>query len=332
MVREQVSKSAINVLNSPSCARYPGCACDIPSHNYQFTWEPNPGWTKFYSTSSEILQYFIGVAEKYGLYKYVKLQRFVSSASWDESKAVWNMEIRNLETGDVEHDWGHILINGCGVLNNWQWPDIPGLHSFRGTLMHSAAWRDDYDLNGKRVAVLGCGSSGVQIVPTIQPVVEHLTTFIRTPTWITAGFAQNHAGPGGANFAFTEEQKEEWRRGPKKYLAYRKQIEGELNTRFQFIIANSQEQAEAKQYSINEMKSKLQNDRLEKHMIPDFAVGCRRPTPGNGYLEALSMSNVRVVTDHIQEIVPEGIKLTTGELIAVDAFICKITSICFSLH
>lgn len=105
--------------------------------------------------------------------------------------------------------------------SNWQWPNIPGLHDFEGVLIHSAAWKDDCDLNNKRVAVLGCGSSGVQIVPAIQPGmikfrvlfrklvltfhslstdVKHLTTFIRTPTWITSGFAQDHAGPGGTNF------------------------------------------------------------------------------------------------------------------------------------
>ncbi|OAL44229.1 cyclohexanone monooxygenase [Pyrenochaeta sp. DS3sAY3a] len=302
--------------------RYPGCACDIPSHNYQFTWEPNPGWTRFYSSWSEIQNYFKGVATKYELYKYIKLDHFVSGAVWDEEKGIYNVEIKDLKTGEMLHDWGHILINGSGVLNNWQWPNIPGLHSFKGLLIHSATWKDEYSLKDKHVAVLGCGSSGVQIVPAIQPIVKHLTTFIRTPTWITSGFAQDHAGPGGANFDFSKEQKEEWRKNPEKYLEYRKQIEGELNTRFQFIIADSQEQAEMRQYSLNEMKTKLQNPRLEKHMIPDFAVGCRRPTPGNGYLEALSMENVRVVTDHIHEIVPEGIKLTTGEVIEIDAFIC----------
>ncbi|KAJ5783021.1 cyclohexanone monooxygenase [Penicillium paradoxum] len=303
--------------------RYPGCACDIPAHNYQYTWEPNPEWSTFYSSAGEIFKYFKNVATKYDLYKYIRLNHLVTGAAWNEEEGIWNLEIKNRETGETLHDWGHILINGCGVLNNWKWPDIPGLHSFKGDLIHSAAWPEDYDVTNKTVAVLGCGSSGVQIVPTIQPKVKSLTTFIRTPTWITAGFAQSHAGPGGANFEFSEEQKKIFREKPDEYLRYRKEIEGELNQRFKFIIANSKEQAEAREYSTKEMITKLGNDpQLVKALLPDFAVGCRRPTPGNGYLESLTKENVHVVTDTIDKIVPEGIVLSTGEVIHVEAFIC----------
>ncbi|KAK5048147.1 hypothetical protein LTR84_005817 [Exophiala bonariae] len=294
--------------------RYPGCACDIPSHNYQFAWEPNPDWTSFYSPWSEILQYFRDIAKKYELYRFIQFKQQVTSATWSEDEGIWSLTINSLETQEETSDWCHILVNATGVLNNWKWPDVPGLHSFKGTLMHSAAWDENYDVTGKKVAVLGCGSSGVQIVPTIQPR--------RTPTWITAGFAQNHAGPGGANFDFSREQKDEFRRNPRKYLDYRKQIEGELNTRFRFVITESEEQKEAKQYSINDMKAKIKNESLSKHLIPEFAVGCRRPTPGNGYLEALSKENVRVVTDPITEIVPQGIKTSTNEVIEIDTFIC----------
>ncbi|KAI1630479.1 cyclohexanone monooxygenase [Exophiala viscosa] len=303
--------------------KYPGCACDIPSHNYQFTWESNPNWSNFYSTSQEILKYFKEIADKYALYKYIKLNHYVHDAKWDEEAGIWNVKVKDSTTGAIVEDWGHIFINGCGILNNWKWPSIPGLKSFKGALIHSAAWDDSHNLNGKDVAVLGCGSSGVQIIPTIQPDVKSLTTFVRTPTWITAGFAQNHAGPGGSNFAFSDKQKQEFRDDPKKYLEYRKSIESELNHRFKLVIMGSQEQEEARLFSINEMKTKLgYDDRLAKAMIPDFGVACRRPTPGNGYLESLTADNVRVVIDHIQEVVPEGIKLTTGEILKIDAFIC----------
>ncbi|KAI9818370.1 MAG: hypothetical protein M1827_000428 [Pycnora praestabilis] len=303
--------------------RYPGCACDLPGSNYQFTWEPNPDWPHFYSSAPEILQYFKDVAQKYELYKYIKLSHIVVGAQWDEDHGIWNLQVKSLETGETFDDWCHMLINGSGILNNWRWPDIPGLHSFKGPLMHSAAWKDEYDLKGKTVAVLGCGSSGVQIVPNIQPDVKHLITFIRTPTWITAGFAQSHAGPGGSNFKFSEDQKRVWREDPQSYIAYCKEIESELNRRFKIILKDSPEQAEAVLFSTNEMKTKLGgHEQLIKNLIPEFAVGCRRPTPGNGYLEALTKDNVRVVTDNIKQIVPEGIELSTGELLKIDAFIC----------
>lgn len=110
------------------------------------------------------------------------------------------------------------------------------------------------------------------------------------------------------------------------YRAYRKEIEGELNQRFKFVVADSAEQAEARQYSINDMKGKLGNDenKLLRHLMPEnFAVGCRRPTPGNGYLEALTQGNVRVVTEGIDKIVPNGLKLGgSGTTVEVDTIIC----------
>ncbi|KAF3804193.1 putative sterigmatocystin biosynthesis monooxygenase stcW [Colletotrichum gloeosporioides] len=303
--------------------RYPGCACDIPSHNYQFTWEPNPDWTQYYSEWDEILEYFRGIAQKYELYKYIKLSHKLTSASWDEASGVWNVECLDFSTGSTVHDWGHVLINGTGVLNNWKWPDVPGLHSFKGDLFHSATWDPEYQVAEKTVAVLGTGSSGIQIVATLQPLVKSLVTFIRSPTWITAGFAQSHAGPGGANFSFTEEQKSNFKEKPDAYMRYRKEIEGELNSRFRFVIADSADQKEAREYSSNEMRVKLKNEDILNYLMPkNFAVGCRRPTPGNGYLEALTKDNVRVVTKDIEKIVSKGIQLTNGEIIPVDALIC----------
>ncbi|EXJ60795.1 hypothetical protein A1O7_04948 [Cladophialophora yegresii CBS 114405] len=302
---------------------YPGCACDIPSHSYQFTWEPYPGWNHFYSPAPEILDYFRSVAHKYELYRFIKLSHKVIEAKWNEEKGIWNITVEDLTTGNIIHDWGHFMISGSGILNNWKWPDIPGLTTFKGQLLHSAAWDPSVDWRGKNVAVLGCGSSGVQIVPTLQPDVARLVTFIRSPTWITAGFAQSKAGPNGSNFDFSDAQKEKFRTDPSAYLHYRKEVESELNSRFKFIIKDSPEQAEALAFSANEMKTKLGADSpLLKHLIPSFSVGCRRPTPGNGYLEALTKDNVRVVTDSIAEIVPEGIKTTTGEVLKVDIFVC----------
>ncbi|KAH7141875.1 cyclohexanone monooxygenase [Dactylonectria macrodidyma] len=303
--------------------RYPGCACDIPSHNYQFTWEPNPEWSHYYSTWDEILEYFRGIAHKYELYKRIKLSHKLESAKWDEKAGVWNVECVNVATGEKVRDWGHILINGTGILNNWKWPDIAGLHSFKGDLFHSAMWDENHDVSGKTVAVVGTGSSGIQVVAAIQPTVKSLVTFIRSPTWITAGFAQSHAGPSGANFAFTKEQKAEFREHPEIYRKYRKEIEGELNARFRFVIADSAEQKEAREYSMNEMRTKLNDDKILDYLMPkDFAVGCRRPTPGNGYLEALTKDNVKVITNGIDEIVPNGVKLKNGEIVKLDTLIC----------
>ncbi|KAI5287546.1 hypothetical protein KEM52_001535, partial [Ascosphaera acerosa] len=179
--------------------RYPGVACDIPAHSYQFAWEPNPRWSQYYSPGSEIFAYFRGIAQKYDLYRYIKLNQRISSVIWDEEQGIWNIEAVDVRNGIVTRDWAHVFINGGGFLNNWKWPDIDGLHSFRGQLIHSAAWPDDFDWTGKDVIVVGSGSSGIQIVPSLQPKVKSLTTFIRSPTWITPSFAGKYANADGSN-------------------------------------------------------------------------------------------------------------------------------------
>lgn len=159
--------------------RYPGCMCDIPSHSYQFTWERNPSWSAYYSSSEEIWQYFKDVATKYDLEKYVQLNTKVKHAVWDEEAGKWNLTV-NGPNGQFE-DSCDILISASGVLNSWKYPDIPGLDTFQGKLMHSAKSENDYDLKGKTIAVIGGGSSAVQIIPSIQPDATKLAAFLRSP-------------------------------------------------------------------------------------------------------------------------------------------------------
>lgn len=164
--------------------------------------------------------------------------------------------------------------------------------------MHSAAYEEGYPLAGKRVAVIGAGSSGVQIVANIQPDVAHLYHWVRSPIWVTPGFAQTWAGKDGANFAYTDDQKRFLEANPKKYLEYRKQIENELNQRFKFIIKGSPEAKAAREAAGAQMRRALKDDqRLCDALIPrDFNPGCRRPTPAPGYLEALVAENTTVYT------------------------------------
>ncbi|EXJ88120.1 hypothetical protein A1O1_05048 [Capronia coronata CBS 617.96] len=305
--------------------RYPGCGCDIPSHNYQYSWELNPGWKQYYSSQSEIESYFRRAAERHDLLKFIKFRHQVVAAVWDDDEGIWKFEIEDLVTGEKFHDHGHFFINASGYLNNWKWPEIPGLHSFKGELMHSAAWKEDTDLKDKRVAVLGCGSSGIQVVARIQPEVKHLTTFIRTPTWVTAGFGSKYAGPGGTNFTFPEDQKRKFADDRDGYLQYRKNVEHELNSRFMMLHRDTPEQAAAVDFATKDMTAKLggPENPLVDFIIPKFSVGCRRPTPGTGYLEALTQPNVRVVTGteilHVDE---TGLVLATGEHVEIDVFIC----------
>lgn len=191
--------------------RYPGCACDIPSHAYHFTWARNPGWTSYYSGSEEIWRYFKDVAVRYDLEKYVRLSTAVRSARWDDAGGKWHLEISGADGAEFT-DSCDILISASGILNSWKYPDIPGLDVFGGKLMHSAQWDESFVFDDNvRVAVIGGGSSAVQIVPSLQPKVQKLTAFLRSPVWVTTGFGAKHAAPGGTNFDYSEEQKAAFR-------------------------------------------------------------------------------------------------------------------------
>lgn len=304
--------------------RYPGCACDIPSVNYQFTWKIKL-WSHYYSYSPEIWEYLKSIErENTFIEKYIKLRHRIERLEWDSKAGLWRCAVRNLATDEVLEDSAEFFINAGGVLNNWKWPDIPGLHEFKGKLMHSANYEEGYDLTNKRVAVIGAGSSGVQIVAAIQKKIEHLYHWIRSPIWITAGFAQKWAAKNGANFRYSDEQLKFLEENPKKYLEYRKQIENELNQRFKFILKGSEEARAARSYADSEMRTKLNHDPvLVEKMIPkDFNPGCRRPTPAPGYLEALVAPNTTIFTDSIGSITPSGFIDHEGKSHSVDVIIC----------
>lgn len=292
--------------------------------NYQFTWKIKT-WTHFYSYSPEIHEYLKDIYEENDfINKYVKLRHQIEHAEWDDVKGVWKLQVRDLVNDSVLEDEAEFFINAGGVLNNFKWPDIPGLDSYKGKLMHSAAYEEGYPLDNKRVAVIGAGSSGVQIVANIQKKASHLYHWVRSPIWITPGFAQTWAGANGANFEYTDEQKRYLEDNPKKYLEYRKQIENELNQRFKFIIKGSAESHAARNAAEAQMRSALKDDkRLCDALIPtDFNPGCRRPTPAPGYLDALVSPNTTVYTDPVNRITPTGFLDTTGTEHPVDAIIC----------
>lgn len=133
------------------------CACDIPAHIYTWSFEPNPDWSSVYAGSDEISQYFERFADKYNLRQYIKLQHQVSKAVWDANLGNWDVEVVDTKNGAIISDTCDILVNASGVLNAWKWPDIPGLNTFKGKLLHTARWDQSVDLDGKHVGLIGNG-------------------------------------------------------------------------------------------------------------------------------------------------------------------------------
>ncbi|KAE8312435.1 hypothetical protein BDV41DRAFT_577625 [Aspergillus transmontanensis] len=170
--------------------RYPGCACDNPSHTYVWSFDPNPNWSSTYASSSEIFEYFKRFQSRLNLNEKTKVSHQVVGAKWDGEAGRWHVDIKDIPNNTVVYDACDVLVNAGGILNAWRYPAIPGLHDFKGQLVHSAAWDTNIDLTGKHVGLIGNGSSGIQILPAILPEVARCTTFIREPTWVAvSGFS-----------------------------------------------------------------------------------------------------------------------------------------------
>ncbi|KAI1771744.1 hypothetical protein F4818DRAFT_202668 [Hypoxylon cercidicola] len=303
---------------------YPGCSCDIPAVNYQFTWHPSPNWSSYYAPCHETLAYLKSVVAHHKLDTNVKYNHRLTGAWWDQETARWRVRIQPNDDPAAEfYDYSDILITATGVLNNWKWPAIRGIEKFKNK-MHTAAWDHSVDLNNKTVGVIGNGSSSVQLVPAIYDKVKRISTFLRSPTWITAGYAPKYAGEGGSNIKYTDEQKKHFAENPEEYLAYRKAVEREMNSNFGVMIKDTPAQLECFEYAVNEMKRKLsKKPELADKLIPKtFAVGCRRANPGHGYLEAISSEKCDVIFGEIAEITEEGVVAEDGVLHKVDVLAC----------
>ncbi|KAK9349967.1 hypothetical protein V1523DRAFT_421257 [Lipomyces doorenjongii] len=304
--------------------RYPGVACDVPAHSYQLSFDPNPNWSQFYASGQEIHQYWKAIVQKYGVDKYVRLNSKIVEARFDEAEAKWQVKIQRVDTGEVFTDSANILYACVGALNEWKWPDIKGLHDFKGVLLHSANWDDNWDPTGKAVAVIGSGSSAVQIVPSLQPIVKQLDTYVRSKTWISPPFAsgevQKHLEE--TNFTFSEEEVKRFNEDPQFFLEYRKAIDQELQSLHHITFRGSNADAIAAYLNEHMMKKLTKKPEILQKLLPDFLPGCRRITPGPHYLNALTQDNVSFISEEISSITAGGVVTNDGILRPVDAIIC----------
>ncbi|KAI0814404.1 flavin-binding monooxygenase [Xylaria sp. FL0064] len=307
--------------------RYPGVACDIPAHSYQYTFNPNPDWSSFYAPGNEIRKYLQDTAEKFGAIRFIKLSHEVLSCTWDDSTKKWILSVRRGDTGETFKDDADVLLVARGGLSNPSWPDIPGLKEFSGEVMHSAAWNDDYDFRNKRIGIIGNGSSAIQIVPSLQKVEgTQLSCFVRSKTWITNPFgdaAMIKLGLDPKKLDFSLEQRQQFAQDPEKLFNFRKEIEADGNVIHEVSFRDSGMQRGSMALFREEMQRRLAPKlEIAEFLIPSFGIGCRRATPGPGYLEALSEDNVDFITDQIAAVTSNGVKLVSGREVPVDVIVC----------
>ncbi|KAI7972819.1 hypothetical protein EIK77_003965 [Talaromyces pinophilus] len=253
----------------------------------------------------------------------MKFKHRVTAADFDESKGQWDLQIENHE-GHLFTEHCNILISATGFLSRWKWPQIDGLHSFQGgaPVMHSASWDEEYDFTGKRIAVIGNGSSGIQIVPEMAKVGSKVVNFARSGTWILAGLG-NRMIDGRANYIYSEEEKHRFREDIDALKAYRKEIQQQSFASFSIFVKDSEMQTQAVDATKKLMLTKLNNyDDLAAKLIPNWPIGCRRATPGLDYLQALTQPHVSLVQEPIQRVTEHGITTVDGLSREFDVIIC----------
>ena len=221
--------------------------------------------------------------------KYIRTSHKITGAKWIEERQKWQVQIvrtdgRELVVSDGESKDGEqgetfieecdIFINASGAYNNWRWPTTPNRESYKGTMMHSASWPKADHVTGRTVTLIGNGSSGIQILPSILDQADKIYVLLRSKTWVTPALANRFAGENGANKIYTDEEKEDWSSNPEAYHAYRKEIECELNVRFRLYLKGSQAQQMGREGTTKQMTARLSaKPELVGDLIPDFPVG-----------------------------------------------------------
>ncbi|KAL3444241.1 flavin-binding monooxygenase [Aspergillus insuetus] len=288
--------------------RYPGAACDVASHAYQYTFASNPNWSHHFAPAEEIGEYFKAVAARYELYSCIKLNTEVKRAKWDEERGIWAIDVVNHATGEHSQVAGDIFVNAGGILNAWKWPEIDGLGTFDGPCLHTAAWDASVDVKGKRIGVIGSGATGVQVVPQLQRVGASVTVFVRSPSYILPNVG--------------EEQKQAFQNDADDYTRFRKAVEQQMNENFSASIKGSVAQHEARNWAEKAMREAIVSKELQDKLIPDWELGCRRITPGLPYLQAVQQANVEIVRLPIERISEKGICTEGGDQHQFDILVC----------
>ena len=285
---------------------YPGCACDVQSHLYSYSFEPNPNWTRMFAPQPEIRAYLEHCARKYNVMPHVRLQHTITALRWSESQQLWQ-----LRDGDGREYTANAVVAGIGGLSTPALPDIKGLSNFGGKLFHSQQWDHDYALDGKRVAVIGTGASAIQFVPQIQPHVQRLDLYQRTPPWILPK----------PDRAISATERAAFRRFPLLQKLWRGLIYSQLETRVLGFAVSPRIMALPRLVALHHIRSRIKDPVLRRKLTPDYMFGCKRVLISDDYYPALTQPNVDVITTGIGEITTHGVLATDGTQRDVDAII-----------
>ncbi len=304
---------------------YPGCRVDVPNHVYSYSFAQRHDWPDFFSPQAVLLEYFRSCAKEFGVWEHIRFGTAVERAEFDDDTSSWTLRLRAADGGE-ESFAANAVISGVGQLNRPKLPDIPGRDAFAGPAFHTAQWRHDVDLRGKRVAVVGTGASGIQCIPVIAEDAAELVVFQRTPNWFIPSPDYHAPLPAGLRWLFEHVPHYcQWYR----MVLFWFMAEGLLAA----ARTDPERAAEGKVGGVaNDALRDWLTGYLEEqfadapalrdHVVPTYPPLAKRPLLDNGsWAGALTRDNVRLVTEKITEITPRGIVTGNGEEHAVDAIV-----------
>ena len=284
---------------------YPRAACDIPSHLSEFSFAPNPRWSRRYAPQVEIQAYLEEIARRYGVADRIRTGTEVLSARWDEPRDTWVLET----SAGIHH--ANVLLTACGQLSVPTVPPIPGLDSFAGPAFHTARWRHDVDLAGKRVAVVGTGCSAIQVVPAIQPIVESVDVYQRSPGWTFPKM----------DFPYSDRSKRLFERFPilqrldRAAIFYFQELAAAGMTKHRWLLPIF------RAISRRRINGAIADPELRRKVTPTDEIGCKRIMLTDEWYPTLTKPNVGLIADRIDEVTPAGIRAGDGVERPYDAIV-----------
>ncbi|WP_406493527.1 NAD(P)/FAD-dependent oxidoreductase [Streptomyces sp. NBC_01604] len=284
---------------------YPGCACDVPSHLYSFSFAPNPDWPRTFSGQGHIRAYLEHVADVFRLRPHIRFDSEVKTMTWNTDRLCWDIETAG---GPLSADF---VVSATGPLSDPRIPDIPGLDTFPGKVFHSARWDHDYDLRGKRVAMVGTGASAIQIVPAVQPLAAKLTLFQRTPPWVLPRVDR----------AITGAERRLHRRLPVTTQLRRGLLWGIRELQVQLFTKRPDELGLVESVAKRNMARSIKDPALRAKLTPGYRIGCKRILLSSEYYPALAKPNVDVVASGLSEVRGRTVVAGDGTEAEVDAIV-----------
>ncbi len=285
---------------------YPGISCDVPSHLYSYSFAPHPEWSRRFSPGSEIQAYFEDVARRHGVTERIEFGKEVVRCAFEDGR--WEIEL-----ADGSRDAGDFVIAATGVLHHPALPALEGLDSFAGAAFHSARWNHDVSLAGKRVGVVGTGSSAIQIVSAVVDEVAELVLFQRTPQWVLPI----------ENPAYSEEERAEFREHPEAMAAIRDEVSRAFVDGFANVLVDAKSPLLQVIHDTCEanLDNSVKDPELREKLRPDYRATCKRLIMSEDFYDAIQRPNARLVTEAIERVEESGVRTRDGRLHELDVLV-----------